>query len=296
MITREQAIQQARLDGLRPDQITEDVLVLYGYVSTNPVEGIPTTPYMTNPQVVEAMELLEKEQRDNGAAMGEEFWKAIGLVTGVVKQVVKFSVIIIALLLVSGCGAQKSERARETVQAVESNIVSYTAKRDAYDEKLIQYFRTSEHTKIQLIYEQALNSLKKPRVEIIKRTVREEVVGADGKPAYREKIVEEPVQTNVVEENAVIALGKQRLRLIQQTEMTVLQMREMLRQIEVDAANARTLLGALDAYFARRVSTLDAIAQNQKGLVDFLGQFLKNKQEAQTPAANSLPELTRGSF
>lgn len=89
MITKENAVHQARMDGLRTEQITDEVLKLYGYVVPNPTVGIPTTPYMTNPDVVAALGLLKKEEEENHAALNEDVWKAIGLVTGVVKQVVK---------------------------------------------------------------------------------------------------------------------------------------------------------------------------------------------------------------
>jgi len=294
MISEEMARHQARLDGLRDDQINDEVLKLYGYQRKNPVAGIVTTPYMDDPAVRQAVELLEAEGKKNKEAMGEDIWKALSMVTGIVRTAVKFSIIFV-LLLTMGCGSQKHEQARTTVQQVEANLISYTSKRDAFDERMIAYFRASEHSRIQLIYENALNSLKEPRAKVIKKTVKEQVVGADGQPAYRDKVVEEVVETHVVEENAVKALGKQRLRLIQQTEMTVLEMREMLKEIEVDAANAKTLLAGLDAYFAQRVTTLDAVSQAQKGLIGFLGEFLRDKEERAAPGVERLPELTRGS-
>ncbi len=277
MITREQAIQQARLDGLRDDQINDAVLALYGYEVKNPAAGIDTTPLMMDSDTEQALKLLEEERKKN-QDLASPIIAAIGKVvsfartTGLIKW-------CLAFVLVFGCmGCQQDNtQARATVQKIDANLTSYVAKRDAFDERMIGYFRTSEHQRIELVYEKALDSLKTPRAVTVKKIVKEQVQGADGQPAFREKEVEEVVQTFVVEENAVKALTTQKLRLIQMTEVTVLEMRQMLKEIDKDAANAARLLEGLDAYFAQRVTTLDAIEQAQGGVISFLQMFIKDK-------------------
>ena len=295
MITKEQAKRQALLDGLREDQITDEVLKLYGYQVPQPTAGINTTPLMMDSDTEAALKRLDEERKKN-QDLAAPVVSAIGKVLTFARTtgLIKWMLVVVLLLGMAGCRQDNTE-ARKTAKAVEANIISYQTKRDAFTERLIKYFRDSEHARIQLIYEAALKSVSTPRAVTVTKTVREDIVGADGKPAFREKQVEEIVQTNVVEENAVKALGKQRLRLIQQTETTVLLMRQQLKEIEMDAANAKTLLAGLDAYFAQRVTTLDAIEQAQSGVIDFLGNFLKDKEERSDPAAARLPELTRGS-
>lgn len=291
-MTREDAIKQARLDGLRDDQLTDEVLKLYGYEVKNPVEGVPTQPLMMDAETQNALKLLDEEAKKNQDIAGPIIG-AIGKVVGFARStgLIKWCLVSVLLLGATSCG--ESTQARATAQAVDANLTSYTAKRDAYDEKLIAYFRTSEHERIELIFQNALASLSSPRAVAVKKLVREQIVGADGQPAFREKEVEEIIQTKVVEENAVIALTKQKLRLIQMTEVTVLEMRNMLKMIEKDAQNAKTLLAGLDAYFNQRVSTLEAVEQAQTGLISFLGMFLKDKKEKAEPGVEALPTLLR---
>ena len=293
MITREQAVYAAKLDGLRDDQLTDAVLKLYGYETVNPIAGVNTKPFMMDAETEQALKLLAEERKKN-QNLGGPILEAIGKVVTFARTtgLIKWCLVAVLIFGCVGCGPDNTQ-ARQTVAMVNDNFASYITKRDEVDEKLIVYFRKSEHERIELVFQDALNSLKTPRAVPIKKIVREEVVGADGQPAFREKEVDAILETHVVEENAVIALTRQKLRLIQGTEITVLEMRNMLREIDKDAQTASRLMAGLDAYFNNRVTTLDAIEQAQTGVISFMQMFMKDRAEREAPGVERLPELVR---
>jgi hypothetical protein len=237
MKTVAEARAAALADGIPEEDLTPEVLKVYGWEPQDPTAGMVYDAVQTPEQVKGDLALLAEEAKAN--AWPTMLVKALQRVGAVALKFVAPLVLVVSLLFISGC---QSTQATHSVDQAAIAVATLHAQHVDFENRFIEANRARQEAQVEADAEAAMRSVTRT-ISVTERVPKTMVNGAvtEWAEVQREQQVANPA--------TVQALVRKRVANLRALDEMVRAEKAQQAQIGVNAANALSYLAGLKEYF-----------------------------------------------